>query len=196
MREIDQISFAKISTESCFKVDRLCLININSFVVTSSTFNWPPEIFILLALFLVSRTSPPENSMDSADNAIKSSGSSTPLEDNINVVVRVRPVSEKEIKANDESIAQFPGNGQILVSNVSSFVACDVDDYDRNYSARVRMTHRSPSYSRTTSFSSRAPPRRTFCSTAVSSGSSKWPSRDSTRRCSAMDKPAVGRLTR
>lgn len=50
------------------------------------------------------------------DVGIKSSGSSTPLEDNINVVVRVRPVSEKEIKAKDESVMQFPGNGQILVS--------------------------------------------------------------------------------
>lgn len=28
----------------------------------------------------------------------------------------MRPVSEKEIKARDESIVQFPGNGQILVS--------------------------------------------------------------------------------
>lgn len=39
------------------------------------------------------------------------------MEDNINVVVRVRPVSEKEIKARDESVVQFPGNGQILVSH-------------------------------------------------------------------------------
>lgn len=54
-------------------------------------------------------------SVDSADLGIKSSGSSTPLEDNINVVVRVRPVSDKEIKARDESVVQFPGNGQILV---------------------------------------------------------------------------------
>lgn len=51
---------------------------------------------------------------------VKSSGSSTPLEDNINVVVRVRPVSEKEIKARDESVVQFPGNGQILVSHSTS----------------------------------------------------------------------------
>lgn len=56
-------------------------------------------------------------SMDSADIGVKSSGSSTPLEDNINVVVRVRPVSEKETKARDESVVQFPGNGQILVSH-------------------------------------------------------------------------------
>lgn len=56
--------------------------------------------------------------MDSTENGIKSSGSSTPLEDNINVVVRVRPLNEKEIKAKDESVMQFPGNGQILVSYV------------------------------------------------------------------------------
>lgn len=53
----------------------------------------------------------------------KSSGSSTPLEDNINVVVRVRPVSEKEIKAKDESVVQFPGNGQLLVSDFDISIA-------------------------------------------------------------------------
>lgn len=54
------------------------------------------------------------------DVGVKSSGSSTPggLEDNINVVVRVRPLSDKESKARDESAVQFPGNGQILVSDV------------------------------------------------------------------------------
>lgn len=36
--------------------------------------------------------------------------------DNINVVIRVRPVSQKEIKASDDSIIQFPGEGQIWVS--------------------------------------------------------------------------------
>ena len=35
--------------------------------------------------------------------------------DNINVVIRVRPISTKESKANDESIIQFPGEGQIWV---------------------------------------------------------------------------------
>lgn len=54
--------------------------------------------------------------MDSTDYIAKSSGSSTPLEDNINVVVRVRPLNDREHKARDESITQFPGNGQILVS--------------------------------------------------------------------------------
>jgi hypothetical protein len=62
--------------------------------------------------------------MDSTEIGIKSSGGSTPLEDNINVVVRVRPVSEKEIKAKDESAVQFPGNGQLLVSDCDSY--CDI----------------------------------------------------------------------
>lgn len=58
------------------------------------------------------------HSMD--DVGVKSSGSSTPggLEDNINVVVRVRPLSDKELKSNDDSAVQFPGNGQIMVSDV------------------------------------------------------------------------------
>lgn len=59
-------------------------------------------------------------SMDSTDILIsrKSSGNSSPIEDSINVVVRVRPLNEKEKKAREESIIQFPGNGQILVSNI------------------------------------------------------------------------------
>lgn len=43
------------------------------------------------------------------------SASSTP-EDNINVVVRVRPLNEKERRGLDPSVASFPGNGQILVN--------------------------------------------------------------------------------
>jgi hypothetical protein len=35
--------------------------------------------------------------------------------DNINVVVRVRPLNEKEIKAGDENAIQFPGDGGIWV---------------------------------------------------------------------------------
>ncbi|XP_069686523.1 kinesin-like protein KIF12 isoform X2 [Periplaneta americana] len=41
-------------------------------------------------------------------------------EDNINVVVRVRPLNKKEIKSGDESILQFPGNGQIMLGPVGS----------------------------------------------------------------------------
>lgn len=54
-------------------------------------------------------------SVDSTDLLMKSSGNSTPMEDNINVVIRVRPFSDKERKVKDESLVQFPGNGQILV---------------------------------------------------------------------------------
>ena len=39
--------------------------------------------------------------------------------DNINVVVRVRPISNKEQRNNDEGIIQFPGEGQIWVGNGS-----------------------------------------------------------------------------
>ncbi|KAJ8922226.1 hypothetical protein NQ315_004163 [Exocentrus adspersus] len=39
-------------------------------------------------------------------------------EDNINVVVRVRPLSKKEIKSGDDSVVQFPGNGQVLVDGI------------------------------------------------------------------------------
>ncbi|KAK4872801.1 hypothetical protein RN001_014830 [Aquatica leii] len=40
------------------------------------------------------------------------------IEDNINVVVRVRPLNPKEIKARDISVVHFPGHGQILVDHV------------------------------------------------------------------------------
>ena len=48
----------------------------------------------------------------------QSDTSSTSPEDNINVVVRVRPLNEKEKKNRDEMVAQFPGNGQILVKYI------------------------------------------------------------------------------
>lgn len=46
----------------------------------------------------------------------QSSGSTAPSTpgDNINVVIRVRPISEKEIREHDEMVVQFPGNGQII----------------------------------------------------------------------------------
>ncbi|XP_072397794.1 kinesin-like protein KIF12 isoform X1 [Diabrotica undecimpunctata] len=40
------------------------------------------------------------------------------IEDNINVVVRVRPLCNKEIKSGEESVIQFPGNGQVLVDGI------------------------------------------------------------------------------
>jgi len=61
--------------------------------------------------------------MDSADAGIKSSGNSSPQGDSINVVVRVRPLNNKEVKAKDEGVIQFPGNGQLLVSTACVCVA-------------------------------------------------------------------------
>ncbi|XP_067628930.1 kinesin-like protein KIF12 isoform X2 [Eurosta solidaginis] len=69
-------------------------------------------------VFLRSR----ENEIGSADTleiiASKSTGSepSTP-EDNINVVVRVRPLNEKEKRDRRGMILQFPGNGQIIIES-------------------------------------------------------------------------------
>ncbi|XP_051170195.1 kinesin-like protein KIF12 isoform X2 [Leptopilina boulardi] len=40
-------------------------------------------------------------------------------EDNINVVIRVRPLSNKEIKARDDMAVQFPGGGQIYCDGFS-----------------------------------------------------------------------------
>lgn len=54
--------------------------------------------------------------MDVLDKLNLGSADTSSLEDNINVVIRVRPLSEKERKNRDEMVAQFPGNGQILVS--------------------------------------------------------------------------------
>jgi hypothetical protein len=72
--------------------------------------------------------------MDMVDtlDVMKSSASSTstPHEDNINVVVRVRPLNEKELRAKDESITEFPGNGQILVSSTHFGLIYCVDTID------------------------------------------------------------------
>uniref|UniRef100_T1HEC3 Kinesin motor domain-containing protein n=1 Tax=Rhodnius prolixus TaxID=13249 RepID=T1HEC3_RHOPR len=40
-------------------------------------------------------------------------------EDNINVVVRVRPLNPREMKYNDGSVVEFPGNGQILLTGLN-----------------------------------------------------------------------------
>ncbi|XP_037041680.1 kinesin-like protein KIF12 isoform X2 [Bradysia coprophila] len=45
------------------------------------------------------------------------SAPSTP-EDNINVVVRVRPLNDKEHRSNDPMVVQFPGSGQILCDGI------------------------------------------------------------------------------
>ncbi|GLH09494.1 Kinesin-like protein [Gryllus bimaculatus] len=41
-------------------------------------------------------------------------GRPPPPEDNINVAVRVRPLSSRELRLGDDSVVQFPGNGQIV----------------------------------------------------------------------------------
>ncbi|XP_035789987.1 kinesin-like protein KIF12 isoform X3 [Anopheles albimanus] len=58
-------------------------------------------------------------SLDNLDNMTQAStGSSSSVpgtpEDNINVVVRVRPLNGKEARNGDDMVVQFPGNGQIL----------------------------------------------------------------------------------
>ena len=42
--------------------------------------------------------------------------------DNINVVIRVRPLNQKEVKSCDESILTFPGDGGIWVSDIRNKV--------------------------------------------------------------------------
>jgi len=52
------------------------------------------------------------------NGSLKSEGDNSSTDsdgDNINVVIRVRPISQKEQRANDEGIIQFPGEGQIWV---------------------------------------------------------------------------------
>ena len=39
--------------------------------------------------------------------------------DNINVVIRVRPLNQKELKSGDESILTFPGDGGIWVRKMN-----------------------------------------------------------------------------
>ncbi len=41
--------------------------------------------------------------------------------DNINVVIRVRPLNAREVKNDDYNILQFPGDGGIWVSQASIF---------------------------------------------------------------------------
>ncbi|XP_034240231.1 kinesin-like protein KIF12 [Thrips palmi] len=52
---------------------------------------------------------------DSPEDAARPAPPAPSGEDNINVVVRVRPLSQKESKAKDNFVVQFPGNGQLLL---------------------------------------------------------------------------------
>ena len=78
---------------------------------------------------------------------IGESGSESGMDgDNINVVIRwagviimimkehhgfsrVRPISQKEVKANDDSIIQFPGEGQIWVRKYNLCFFLNYDGY-------------------------------------------------------------------
>ncbi|XP_055597491.1 kinesin-like protein KIF12 isoform X2 [Uranotaenia lowii] len=73
--------------------------------------------------FLVRSRGNDRGSIDNLENITQSSngsGSSAPgtPEDNINVVVRVRPLNAKEARHGDDMVAQFPGNGQILCEGI------------------------------------------------------------------------------
>ena len=63
-------------------------------------------------------------------NCFSIQGSASDLDgDNINVVIRVRPISNKEQRNNDEGIIQFPGEGQIWVSGdlIRNLAPCNSD---------------------------------------------------------------------
>ncbi|XP_044735415.1 kinesin-like protein KIF12 [Chrysoperla carnea] len=56
--------------------------------------------------------------LDDSGNLTRIITSHGELEDNINVVVRVRPLNEKEKKGNYDTVVEFPGNGQLLCENI------------------------------------------------------------------------------
>ncbi|CAH1638396.1 unnamed protein product [Spodoptera littoralis] len=60
-------------------------------------------------------------------------GSSTTLnadEDNINVVVRVRPISEKERSCGERTLLEFPGKGQVVCHNTTPSQKAKVFSYN------------------------------------------------------------------
>ncbi|KAI5720385.1 hypothetical protein M8J77_005706 [Diaphorina citri] len=58
-------------------------------------------------------------------------------EDNINVVIRCRPLSKKEIDENDPGVVQFPGGGQILLSGLDSIIHGDNGPKTKQFSFNV-----------------------------------------------------------
>ncbi len=56
--------------------------------------------------------------------------------DNINVVIRVRPLNGREIKNDDLSMLQFPGDGGIWVSNPAFNVGGVAQMVERSLSMR------------------------------------------------------------
>ena len=60
--------------------------------------------------------------------------------DNINVVIRVRPLSQKENRNHDDGIVQFPGEGQIWVRFKKSFILA--------YSNKPKMAYSRDAFTR------------------------------------------------
>ncbi|KAL1451571.1 hypothetical protein WDU94_005932 [Cyamophila willieti] len=58
-------------------------------------------------------------------------------EDSINVVIRCRPLSQKEIEAHDASVVTFPGGGQILLSGLDSIIHGDNGPKTKQFSFNV-----------------------------------------------------------
>ena len=106
----------------------------------------------------------------SLNGSLKSEGENSGSEsdgDNINVVIRVRPISQKEQRANDEGIIQFPGEGQIWVKK-------NKEIFSRvSHLNSTRLTRpRAPwSHSLSTLCSSLRPHRKMSWSTAAWKGS-------------------------
>lgn len=73
------------------------------------------------------------------ENMTQSSSSTEPCTpgDNINVVVRVRPRSDKEIRENDKMVVTFPGNGQILCEPLGSASASASAHQPKQFSYNV-----------------------------------------------------------
>ncbi|XP_055621885.1 kinesin-like protein KIF12 isoform X2 [Toxorhynchites rutilus septentrionalis] len=72
--------------------------------------------------FLVRSRGNDRGSIDNLENITQSSNGSGSMpgtpEDNINVVVRIRPLSTKESRQGDDMVVQFPGNGQIWCDGI------------------------------------------------------------------------------
>lgn len=78
-------------------------------------------------------------SIDHLENLTQSSGSTEPSTpgDNINVVVRVRPLSEKEVREHDNMAVQFPGNGQIISESINTGSASSSAQKPKQFSYNV-----------------------------------------------------------
>ena len=126
-----------VSTENCFEIFVIIRKNKIFDLVYKSlkvNYSWGNGIFALLNLHYSKKINKKLSlnycSPGSAGSLAKSANGSMRSEmsrsgsggdvsdidgDNINVVVRVRPLSQKENRNHDEGIVQFPGEGQIWV---------------------------------------------------------------------------------